>query len=203
MTNEQVIIFDTTLRDGEQAPGAAMTINEKLRIAHQLARLKIDVIEAGFPISSPAQFEAVQRIAREVEGPVICALARAVEADVRAAGEALVTGGKTRIHTFIATSDIHLEHKLRMSREQVLEEVDRAVRQARADCDDVEFSAEDATRSDWSYLVQVFSTAVAAGASRWSSSPPTPPGRSTSGTAGAPPTAQASRTSSRRPGSTW
>ena len=111
MNNEQVIIFDTTLRDGEQAPGAAMTIGEKLRIAHQLARLNVDVIEAGFPISSPAQFEAVQRIAKEVDGPVICALARAVEADVRAAGDALVTGAKTRIHAFMATSDIHINAK--------------------------------------------------------------------------------------------
>src|SRR5690606_37144883 len=108
---DHVVIFDTTLRDGEQAPGASMTIPEKLRIARQLALLGVDVIEAGFPISSPAQAEAVSRIAAEVEGPVICALARAVEPDVRAAGEALATGKKTRIHTFIATSDIHIDAK--------------------------------------------------------------------------------------------
>ena len=173
MNNERVIIFDTTLRDGEQAPGAAMTISEKLRIAHQLARLNIDVIEAGFPISSPAQFEAVQRIAKEVKGPVICALARAVEADVRAAGEALVTGTKTRIHTFIATSDIHINAKfgddrfgktMEEKRATILRMTDEAVRLARTYTDDVEFSAEDAGRTDIDFLCEVVSAAVDAGA---------------------------------------
>ena len=109
MNTEKVVIFDTTLRDGEQAPGASMTIDEKMKIAHQLVRLNVDIIEAGFPISSPSEFAAVQRIVQEIEGPVICALSRAVEADVRAAGKALATGTNTRIHTFIATSDIHVQ----------------------------------------------------------------------------------------------
>ncbi|MFQ5570323.1 MAG: 2-isopropylmalate synthase [Rhodothermales bacterium] len=170
---DQIIIFDTTLRDGEQAPGASMTIAEKLKIAHQLARLNVDIIEAGFPISSPAQFEAVQRIAREIEGPVICALARAVEADVKAAGEALVTGTNTRIHTFIATSDIHINAKfgdtrygasMGEKRRTILRMTEEAVRLARTYTDDVEFSAEDAGRTDPGFLCEVVSTAVAAGA---------------------------------------
>ncbi len=173
MNPNQVIIFDTTLRDGEQAPGAAMTISEKLRIAHQLAHLKVDVIEAGFPISSPAQFEAVQRIAHEVKGPVICALARATEADIKAAGEALVTGTKTRIHTFIATSDIHINAKfasdrfgttMEEKRATILRMTDEAVRLACTYTDDVEFSAEDAGRTDVDYLCEVVKVAVAAGA---------------------------------------
>lgn len=118
--NDRIIIFDTTLRDGEQAPGASMTIDEKLRIAHQLARLNVDVIEAGFPISSPAQFEAVRRIAEEVQGPVICALARAREEDIRAAAEALAPGKRVRIHTFIATSDIHIDAKFGEDRKSVV-----------------------------------------------------------------------------------
>ncbi len=170
---DQVIIFDTTLRDGEQAPGASMTIHEKLKIAHLLAALKVDVIEAGFPISSPAQFEAVQRVAQEVEGPTICALARAVEADVKAAGEALVTSRNTRIHTFIATSDIHINAKfsderfgrtMRQKRKNILRMTDEAVRYARTLTDDVEFSAEDAGRTDAGYLCEVVRAAVAAGA---------------------------------------
>jgi len=173
MQTEKVVIFDTTLRDGEQAPGASMTIAEKLRIAHQLVRLNVDVIEAGFPISSPAQFEAVQRIAREVEGPVVCALARAVEADVRAAGEALVTGTRTRIHTFIATSDIHINAKfgderygrtLEEKRQTILRMTDEAVRLACTYTDDVEFSAEDAGRTGVDFLCEVVQAAMAAGA---------------------------------------
>lgn len=170
---DRVIIFDTTLRDGEQAPGASMTIAEKLRIARQLERLRVDIIEAGFPVSSPAQFEAVQRIAKEVREPVICALARTIEADVRAAGDALRTGLHTRIHTFVATSDIHLAAKfgddrwgttIEDKRATILEMTDRCVRMAREYTDDVEFSAEDAGRTDLEYLCQVVRVAVAAGA---------------------------------------
>ena len=173
MSFDHVRIFDTTLRDGEQAPGAAMTINEKLRIAQQLARLNVDVIEAGFPISSPAQFDAVQRIAGEIRGPVICALARTIPADIEAAGEALLTGSKGRIHTFIATSEIHLMAKfgdarygisLAEKRETILRMAAEAVTQARTMTSDVEFSAEDAGRTDTGYLVEVVSAAVAAGA---------------------------------------
>ncbi len=173
MNTEKVVIFDTTLRDGEQAPGASMTIDEKMKIAHQLMRLNVDIIEAGFPISSPSEFEAVQRIVQEIEGPVICALSRAVEADVRAAGEALVTGTNTRIHTFIATSDIHINAKfgddrygktMEEKRQTILRMTDGAVRLARTYTDDVEFSAEDAGRTDVDYLCKVVKVAVAAGA---------------------------------------
>ena len=173
MTADKVLIFETTLRDGEQAPGASMDIAEKIRIAHQLSRLKVDIIEAGFPVSSPAQFEAVERIAQEVEGPVVAALARTIEADINAAGEALQAGNKTRIHTFVGTSDIHLSAKfsddrygktLEEKRESVLNMVDRAVRQACAITDDVEFSAEDAGRTGVDYLIDVINVAIEAGA---------------------------------------
>lgn len=172
-TDQRVHIFDTTLRDGEQAPGASMTISEKLRIAHQLAALKVDIIEAGFPISSPGQFEAVQRIAQEVDGPVVAALARTTEKDIDAAGEALLTGSKTRIHTFVATSDIHLAAKfgddrygrsLAEKRETILKMTERAVSQARAITSNVEFSAEDAGRTEIDFLVQVIEVAIEAGA---------------------------------------
>jgi len=164
MSDDRIRIFDTTLRDGEQSPGCSMNLQEKLALARQLAKLGVDVIEAGFPIASEGDLESVKAIAREVRDPVVCALSRTSPADVEHALEALVAAAHPRIHVFIATSDIHMEHKLGMSREQVLEAVDRAVRQARAHVDDVEFSAEDATRSDWDFLVQVFDTAVAAGA---------------------------------------
>jgi 2-isopropylmalate synthase len=164
MANERVLIFDTTLRDGEQSPGCSMNLPEKLTLARQLARLGVDIIEAGFPIASEGDLESVKAVAREVREPIICALARTSRADIEHAQEALAQAARPRIHTFIATSDIHLRHKLRMTREQVLEEVDRAVRQARGHVDDVEFSAEDATRSDWDFLVQVFSVAIEAGA---------------------------------------
>lgn len=168
-----IIIFDTTLRDGEQAPGAAMTQTEKINVAHMLALLGVDVIEAGFPISSPAQFEAVQMIAETVTGPTICALARAVEADVRAAGEALSVGKNTRIHTFIATSDIHIEAKFTHprfgsthaeKRRSILKMTEEAVRYAATFATDVEFSAEDAGRTDPKFLCEVVNTAVNAGA---------------------------------------
>ena len=164
MNSERIRIFDTTLRDGEQSPGCSMNLNEKLTLARQLERLQVDVIEAGFPIASEGDFASVQAVAREVRGVTVCGLSRTAPKDIERAAEALEDAASPRIHTFIATSDIHLEHKLRMSREQVLEEVQRAVIQARGFVDDVEFSAEDATRSDPDYLVEVFSAAVAAGA---------------------------------------
>jgi 2-isopropylmalate synthase len=162
--DRRIRIFDTTLRDGEQSPGCSMNLAEKLTLARQLERLGVDVIEAGFPIASEGDFEAVRAVARELREATVAGLARTSPADIERCGRALEGCRAPRIHTFIATSDIHLEHKLRMGREQVLEEVDRAVRQARQYTDDVEFSAEDATRSNWDYLVQVFGVAVRAGA---------------------------------------
>ncbi|MCS5637571.1 MAG: 2-isopropylmalate synthase, partial [Myxococcota bacterium] len=163
--SEAIRVFDTTLRDGEQSPGCSMNLKEKLTLARQLERLGVDVIEAGFPIASQGDFEAVRCIAEELRGPVLCGLARTPVADVERAAEALEPAHKARIHTFIATSDIHLEHKLRMSRQEVIDEVGRAVSQARSYTEDVEFSAEDATRSDRDFLVQAFSVALEAGAS--------------------------------------
>jgi len=162
--SDRVVIFDTTLRDGEQSPGASMNAEEKLRLAKQLAKLKVDVIEAGFPISSEGEFEAVRAIAEEVKGPVICALARAEKADIDRAWQAIMAAEKPRIHTFIATSDIHLRHKLRMSREEVLERLVEAVSYAKRYTDDVEFSPEDATRTDIDFLCQVVEAAIEAGA---------------------------------------
>ncbi len=153
MSDKRVLIFDTTLRDGEQAPGCSMNLAEKLTLARQLERLGVDVIEAGFPIASEGDFEAVRAVAGELRESTVCGLARTGSEDIERAAQALEGANRPRIHTFIATSDIHLEHKLRMSREQVLAAVDRAVRQARGHCDDVEFSAEDATRSDHEYPV--------------------------------------------------
>lgn len=164
MSSELIRIFDTTLRDGEQSPGCSMNRQEKLTLARQLQRLGVDVIEAGFPIASEGDFAAVDAVAKEIRDVIICGLARTGDEDVDRAGLALEHANTPRIHIFIATSDIHLKHKLRMSREQVLAEVDRAVRRAKSMVDDVEFSAEDATRSDLDYLVQVFSTAIEAGA---------------------------------------
>ncbi|HSA58231.1 MAG TPA: 2-isopropylmalate synthase [bacterium] len=159
-----VKIFDTTLRDGEQSPGYSMDTGEKIRMAQQLARLGVDIIEAGFPIASPGDFAAVQKIAREVAGPTICGLSRANAADIDACWGAIQDAPKRRIHTFIATSDIHLKYKLRKSREQVLEDAVAAVRRAKGYTDDVEFSAEDATRSDREYLAKVFEAVITAGA---------------------------------------
>lgn len=163
--SDHIRIFDTTLRDGEQSPGCSMNLGEKLALARQLEKLGVDVIEAGFPIASEGDFESVRRVAEEVRGPSICGLARTGRADVERAGAAVEPAQHPRIHTFIATSDIHLEHKLRMSRNEVLDEVVRAVEQARGYVDDVEFSAEDATRSDPDFLVEVFSAALESGAS--------------------------------------
>ncbi|NLO55447.1 MAG: 2-isopropylmalate synthase, partial [Thermovirga sp.] len=164
MREDYVRIFDTTLRDGEQSAGINLNTAEKLQIAHNLARMKIDVIEAGFPAASPGDLQAVREIARNIRGPVIAGLARTRTGDIEAAWEALRDAERPRIHTFIATSDIHLEHKLRMSREQVKDEVHRAVSLARSFVDDVEFSAEDASRSDLDYLCEVFRIAAEGGA---------------------------------------
>jgi len=164
---ERIIIFDTTLRDGEQSPGATLNKDEKLTIARQLARLGVDVIEAGFPFASPGDFEAVQQIAEQVgteDGPTICGLARASKKDIQTAGQALAPAAKGRIHTFIATSDIHLEYKLRKSRTDVLAIVPEMVAYAKTFTDDVEFSPEDAGRSDPEFLYQVLEAAIAAGA---------------------------------------
>ena len=162
---EKIYIFDTTLRDGEQSPGASMNLEEKLKLARQLEALQVDVMEAGFPIASDGDFEAVRQIAKEIRSVSIAGLARATELDIRRAWEALEIAAKPRIHTFIATSDIHLQYKLKRSREQVLEQVVKSVGLARSLCDDVEFSAEDAGRSDLDYLCQVVEAAISAGAS--------------------------------------
>ncbi|MCX7800498.1 MAG: 2-isopropylmalate synthase [Fimbriimonadales bacterium] len=157
-------ILDTTLRDGEQSPGASLTTHEKLEIAHQLARLKVDVIEAGFPCSSPGDFEAVRLVAREVKGPTITALARAVKADIDAVWEAIKDAEKPRIHVVLGSSDIHLAHKFRRSREEVLQIGVDAVRYAKSLCPEVEYSTEDASRSDREYLFQVIEAVIEAGA---------------------------------------
>jgi 2-isopropylmalate synthase len=161
---ERVTIFDTTLRDGEQSPGCSMTPAEKLRMARQLDQLGVGVIEAGFPVSSDGDFSAVQAVAREVRRPVIAALARCRREDVERAWQAVQAAAHPRIHTFLATSDIHLQHKLRISRRECLEQARDAVRLAKSFCDDVEFSAEDATRSDPDFLCEVLQAAVEAGA---------------------------------------
>ncbi|MGC8467780.1 MAG: 2-isopropylmalate synthase [Acidithiobacillus sp.] len=161
---EHLIIFDTTLRDGEQSPGASMTRDEKLRIAKALERLRVDVIEAGFPAASPGDFAAVQAIAEAVRDSRVCGLARAREEDIRRAGEALRPAVAGRIHTFIATSPVHMQAKLRMTPEEVLERAVAAVTLARNLCDDVEFSPEDAGRSEEDFLCRVIEAAIAAGA---------------------------------------
>jgi 2-isopropylmalate synthase len=161
---DRLIIFDTTLRDGEQSPGAAMTREEKLRIAKQLERLRVDVIEAGFAASSNGDFEAIRSIAAAVRESTVCSLARANERDIGRAAEALANAKSRRIHTFIATSALHMEKKLRMSAEQVLEQARQAVRLARRYTDDVEFSAEDGSRSELDFLCRVIEAAIAEGA---------------------------------------
>jgi 2-isopropylmalate synthase len=161
---DQVIIFDTTLRDGEQSPGISLDQGEKLEIAEQLARLGVDVIEAGFPVASQGDFDAVQAIARGVRGPVVCGLSRTALADIDRCWEAIEAAERTRIHVFIATSEIHMRNKLRMTPEQVKAEAARAVAHARAYTDDVEFSPEDASRSDFGFMCEVLRVAVDAGA---------------------------------------
>src|SRR5215210_6326374 len=164
MTDDRVFIFDTTLRDGEQSPGISLNTGEKLEIAHQLARLGVDVIEAGFPITSPGDFEAVQAIARQVEGPVITGLARAHVADVDAAYGAVRDAARPRIHTFISTSDIHITHQLQSTREDVKGQARAAVAHARSLVDDVEFSPMDATRADLEFTAEVCAIAIDEGA---------------------------------------
>ena len=163
-TNNRVIIFDTTMRDGEQSPGASMTKEEKLRLARQLEKLGVDVIEAGFAAASEGDWEAVHEIAKTVKNSTVCSLCRAVENDIRKAGEALAPAPKRRIHTFIATSPIHMEHKLKMKPKQVVEAAVRAVKIAKEYTDDVEFSAEDAVRSEHDFLVEIFTAVIEAGA---------------------------------------
>lgn len=161
---ERVIIFDTTLRDGEQSPGASMNVKEKLEVARQLARLGVDVIEAGFPSSSRGDFEAVNLIAQEIKGPSICGLARAMEADIERCAAAVKPAKKTRIHTFIATSPLHMKMKLKMTPRQVVERAVTAVKLAKSFVNDVEFSCEDAGRSDWQFLVEILTEVIKAGA---------------------------------------
>ncbi|MDQ7031491.1 MAG: 2-isopropylmalate synthase [Desulfonauticus sp.] len=161
---ERIYIFDTTLRDGEQSPGATMNLQEKKRMARQLERLGVDIIEAGFPAASEGDFKAVQEIARSVQQVQVAGLCRAVEKDIVLAYEAVKHSPEPRIHTFIATSDVHLKYKLKKSRQEVLDITREAVRLAAKLCPNVEFSAEDASRSDWDYLVEVFSVAVESGA---------------------------------------
>jgi 2-isopropylmalate synthase len=162
--SEKIIIFDTTLRDGEQSPGASMNLEEKLQLAHQLVRLNVDVIEAGFPIASEGDFQAVKKIAEDVKGPIIAGLCRSKQIDIERAAEAVKPSERPRIHTFIATSDIHLQYKLKKSREEVLQEAIWAVKFARNFTDDVEFSPEDASRSDIDYLCRVLEALIEAGA---------------------------------------
>ena len=162
--NDWVRIFDTTLRDGEQSPGCTMNVDEKLVIARQLEALGVDVIEAGFAAASPGDFEAVRAVARAVRGPVVLSLARTREADIERALEAVDGAEKPGIHVFIATSDLHLEHKLNMSRQEVIDAAVWAVQKAKRHVDYIEFSAEDASRSDVDYLIQVFGEVIAAGA---------------------------------------
>ncbi|MGB8408981.1 MAG: 2-isopropylmalate synthase, partial [Gallionella sp.] len=161
---DKLIIFDTTLRDGEQSPGAAMTREMKIRIARQLEKLGVDIIEAGFAAASPGDFAAVKAVAEIIKDSTVCSLARAIENDVRRAGEAVQPAKSGRIHTFIATSPIHMQHKLRMNEDQVVERAVSAVKWALEYTDDVEFSAEDAVRSDMDFLVRVFDAVIKAGA---------------------------------------
>src|SRR5216683_3480729 len=154
MSADRVLIFDTTLRDGEQSPGASMVLAEKLEVAHALKELGVDIIEAGFPIASPGDFESVQAIARQVEGPVICGLARCSPADIDRAWEALKDAARPRIHVFLATSAIHREFKLKMAKEEILNRAVEAVTRAKAYCDDIEFSPEDAARTELDFLAE-------------------------------------------------
>jgi 2-isopropylmalate synthase len=162
---DRVLIFDTTLRDGEQAPGCSMTPSEKLRVAGALAELGVDVIEVGFPAASRGDRESVRAIAQEIDGPILCALARCNPADIELAAEALRDAPRHRIHVFLATSAIHRQYKLNMTREEILQIAIEGVRTARDLCEDVEFSPEDASRTDLEFLAQVVEAAIEAGAS--------------------------------------
>ena len=164
MSKQHLVIFDTTLRDGEQSPGASMTKEEKIRVARQLEKMRVDVIEAGFAAASPGDFDAIQAIAQAIKDSTVCSLARASEADIARSGEAIRPAKSGRIHTFIATSPIHMEKKLRMTPDQVVEQAVKAIGWARQYTDDVEFSAEDAGRSDIDFLCRVFEAVIKAGA---------------------------------------
>lgn len=164
MAKQQLIVFDTTLRDGEQSPGASMTREEKIRIARVLEKLKVDVIEAGFAIASPGDFESVASVAAEIKDSTVCSLARANPKDIEAAGEALQAAQRRRIHTFIATSPIHMQYKLQMNPDQVVERAVAAVKQARQFTDDVEFSLEDASRTEFDFMCRVVDAVIEAGA---------------------------------------
>lgn len=161
---KRIKIFDTTLRDGEQSPGCSMNLNEKIEMARQLEKLGVDVIEAGFAIASPMDFKSVQKIAKAVDACTVASLARCTKGDIDAAWDAVKEAKHPRIHVFLATSDIHMQYKLQMTREQVLQRISDMVAYARAKCEDIEFSAEDASRSDWAFLAQCYSNAIAAGA---------------------------------------
>src|SRR6059058_6159996 len=164
MDSPRITIFDTTLRDGEQSPGCSMNVQEKQKLARQLDKLGVDVIEAGFPIASDGDFTAVQSIAAEIRRPIICGLARAVPQDIERAWQALKGAARPRIHVFLATSDIHLQYKLKISRQKCLEQARDAVRLAKSLCEDAEFSPEDATRTDPEFLFQILTAVVGAGA---------------------------------------
>ena len=164
MDKNKIIIFDTTLRDGEQSPGASMNTAEKLQIALQLERLGVDVMEAGFAAASPGDFDAVNQIAKQASNITVCSLARAVDRDIKAAGEALAPAKNKRIHTFIATSPIHMQYKLKMSPDEVIRRAVEAVQYSKIFCDDVEFSCEDACRSEMSFLKEICDAAINAGA---------------------------------------
>jgi 2-isopropylmalate synthase len=164
MKKDKVYIFDTTLRDGEQALSSSLSVEQKMRIARQLVRLNVDIIEAGFPVSSPGDFESVSTIAREIKGPVICGLARLVEKDIVACGKALKAAARPRIHTFVGTSAIHIEKKLRKTNEEVLNMAVSAIKLARKYCDDVEFSPEDAGRTEGDFLCRIVEAAIKTGA---------------------------------------
>lgn len=165
MTKDKLIIFDTTLRDGEQSPGASMTQSEKVRIAKMLEKLRVDVIEAGFAVASPGDFDSVKAVANAIKDSAVCSLARAVDEDIDRAAEALKGAARARIHTFIATSPIHMRHKLKLEPGQVLEQAVHAVKRARGYTDDVEFSLEDGSRSDFDFMCRITEAAISAGAS--------------------------------------
>ncbi|KPK38080.1 MAG: 2-isopropylmalate synthase, partial [Omnitrophica WOR_2 bacterium SM23_29] len=161
---EKIIIFDTTLRDGEQSPGASLGSQEKFEIAKQLARLNVDIIEAGFPISSPGDFEAIRLVARRIKGPVICGLARCLKKDIEIARDALRPAKKKRIHVFLATSKIHMRYKLRKAEDEIVKLAVEGVKHARRFTNDVEFSPEDASRSETEFLYRVIEAVIDAGA---------------------------------------
>ncbi|MFH2144642.1 MAG: 2-isopropylmalate synthase [Candidatus Omnitrophota bacterium] len=164
MAGERIYIFDTTLRDGEQAPGASLSVQEKIEVAHQLVRLGVDIIEAGFPVSSPGDFDSVKQIAREVKGATICGLARSLNKDIDAAAAALAPAKRKRIHVFLATSKIHMKYKLKKAEAEIIKIAQAAVKYARRFCNDIEFSPEDASRTEREFLFRVIEEVIDAGA---------------------------------------